>query len=51
MSKPRKPKQTRRLKVGDNDPRMMRVNQRAHRFTDRRKAASRKACRGRVSFG
>ena len=26
-------------------PRMQRQNQRAHRFTDRKKAASKKACR------
>lgn len=27
------------------DPRMWRVNQRAHKFVDRRKEADRKACR------
>ena len=42
MSKPKAP---RRPKVGDGDPRMMRVNQRAHRFTDRKKAQSKNACR------
>lgn len=51
MSKSRKTKQARRPKVGDGDPRMMRVNQRAHRYADRRKVASKKACRGRVIDG
>lgn len=27
---------------------MLRINQRAHKFTDRKKAASKKACRGKV---
>jgi hypothetical protein len=46
-----KQKAARRPKVGDTDPRMMRVNQRAHKFADRRKVASKKACRGRVTYG
>ena len=34
--------------TGRMEPRMWRVNQRAVKFTDRKKAASRKACRGKV---
>lgn len=34
-----------RIETPRADPRMWRVNQRAHKFTDRRKAASKKACR------
>ena len=41
----RKKKAPRRAKVGDNDPRMMRVNQRAHKFADKKKKADREACR------
>lgn len=29
---------------------MLRVNQRAHKFADRRKVASKKACRGKVAW-
>jgi hypothetical protein len=36
-----------RIKAPTTDPRMMRVNQRAHKFTDRKKKANRDACRGR----
>jgi len=35
--------------TGRMEPRMWRVNQRAVKFTDRKKAASRKACRGKVA--
>ena len=31
-------------KVGDNDPRTMRVNQRAQEFVDRKKKANKDAC-------
>ena len=34
--------------TGRMEPRMWRVNQRAVKFSDRKKAASRKACRGKV---
>lgn len=37
-----------KIDTGRMDPRMWRVNQRAVKFTDRKKAASRKACRGKV---
>lgn len=40
-----KKKKKRLPKVGDNDPRMMRVNQRAHKFVDRKKKANKDACR------
>jgi hypothetical protein len=46
-----KKKAARRPKVGDGDPRMMRVNQRSHQIPDGKKAASKKACRGRVTYG
>jgi hypothetical protein len=40
-----KKKKAKRPMVGDNDPRMMRVNQRAHKFVDRKKKADKDACR------
>jgi hypothetical protein len=44
MAKNKKKKQP-KLGVKDIDPRMMRVNQRAHKFTDRKKQANKNACR------
>lgn len=35
--------------TGRMEPRMWRVNQRAVKFTDRKKDAARKACRGKVA--
>ena len=40
-----KPKTTQSSKTGRTEARMWRVNQRAHKFTDRKKDANRKACR------
>jgi hypothetical protein len=39
-----------RIKPPTTDKRMLRVNQRAHKFVDRKKKASRDACRGKVGF-
>ena len=36
--------------TGRMEPRMWRVNQRSVKFTDRKKDARRKACRGRVTY-
>ena len=44
MSKSRK-SNTPKIGMKDIDPRYMRVNQRAHRFTDRKKEERRNACR------
>jgi hypothetical protein len=36
--------------TGRAEPRMWRVNQRAVKFTDRKKAASKGKCRGKVAY-
>ena len=46
MSKNKNKKST----TGRFEERMWRVNQRAVKFTDRKKDARRKACRGRVTY-
>jgi len=38
---------TKTNKTGSTEPKMWRVNQRAHTFTDRKKDANKKACRGK----
>lgn len=45
MSKASKNKKGTVLDTGRLDERMWRVNQRAHKFTDRKKAQSKNACR------
>lgn len=40
----------RKNNTGKTEERMWRVNQRAHKFTDRKKKASREACRNRKGW-
>lgn len=47
MSKASKNKKGTALDTGRLEERMWRVNQRAHKFPDRKKRASKNACRGK----
>lgn len=49
-SKAKNAKKGTALDTGRLDERMWRVNQRAVKFTDRRKAAAKGACRGKVAY-
>lgn len=44
-------RRTKKVVTPRAEPRMWRVNQRAVKFADKKKVASRTACRGKVSWG